>query len=903
MSALARFRALAARRFRRDWERDVERELAAHLELEAEDRRDRGASADEAYYAARRALGSTALVAEDARAVWHSGLVDGFVRDLRYSARSLRRNAGFTAVAVLTLGLGIGANTAIFTAVDAVMLRPLPFAGADRLVRLYATKDGEPSAGFTASGPSPLSVRDYAADSRSFDGMVAYDAWRKNVSFADVGTDPEERRVGLVPPAYFEILGVRPIMGRLFAVDEGREGADHVAAVSAQIWKSRFGGDPSILGRTVRINGEPYTIVAVIPDVIPEWMEPGRSGAIEIWTPFAFSDVWAETARGVRGFSALARMKPGVSLEQAQAELLTIAAALAASHPASRGIGVELKRLADTRAGSLRPMLLLLVGAVALILLIACVNLANLLLARNATRHRELALRAALGAGPVRLARQLLAETLILSLAGALVGLALAQGAVVVLAKTHASTLPQLASMTVDRRVLVFTLSLTLATNFLLGLAPAFAAARANVIDALKEGGRSAMNGAGGHRLRDALVAAEVAMSLMLLVGAGLLVQSILRLEHQALGIRQERLLKGHFYLPSVRYPDAGSIARFSDEFARRVRLLPGVVDATITTAYPPANGWTQMLGIPGHEASRLEDVPSAQFGVTDTHFLSTLGIRLVHGRDFSDADSDTTPPAALVSEEFQRRYFAGQDPIGRQIHVGPPSFLNVSPGANTTDAADVTIVGVIGDFRNAGLAVPPEPHITVLYRQHPLVNYGFKDIVVRAATDPQALVPAIRRELRQLDADMPFAEVQTIEEFVAQQTGAQRFTTVLLVSFAAGGLALALVGIYGVVSFLVAQRRQELAVRIAIGASRCGVLWLVVRDSLGMATVGAILGLMGARFAERLTSRIVFGISPVDPLTFAAGACVLLVVAAAASVIPALRALRIDPSRALRLE
>ena len=902
MSVMERLIALT-RRFTPDRPRDVDRELAAHLELEAEEHRDRGASDEEAYYAARRMLGSTALVAEDTRAVWHSGFIDGFVRDLRYSARSLRRNAGFTTVAVLTLALGIGANTAIFTAVDALMLRPLPFADADRLVRLYATKDGQPFAGFTASGPSPLNVRDYAATSLSFDGMVAYDAWRKNVSFSGADADPEERRVGLVPPTYFEILGVRPIMGRLFAADENREGRDRVAAISAQVWKSRFGGDKSILGRTVRINGEPYTIVAVMPDVIPEWMEPGRAGAIEIWTPFAFSDVWAETARGVRGFSALARMKRGVSIEQAQAELSPIALALAATHPATRGIGVELKRLAELRAGSLRPMLLLLVGAVALILLIACVNLANLLLARNSTRNRELALRAALGAGRVRLARQLLAETLILSLAGALLGLAFAQGAVLVLAKTHATTLPQLASMMVDWRVLVFTLSLTLATNFLFGLAPAFAAARANVVDALKEGGRSTMSGARSHRLRNALVAAEVAMSLMLLVGASLLVQSILRLEHQALGIRPARLLKGHFYLPPARYPDAGSIARFSDEFARRVRLLPGVVDATITTAYPPANGWTQMLGIPGHEASRLEDVPSAQFGVTDAHFLSTLGIPLVRGRDFSDADSDATRPVALVSEEFQRQYFQRQDPIGQQIHVGPPPFLNVPPGANTSDAADVTVVGVVGDFRNAGLGIPPEPHITVLYRQHPLVNYGFKDLVIRAAADPLPLVPEIRRELRQLDADMPFAEVQTIEDFVAQQTGAQRFTTVLLVSFAAGGLVLAIVGIYGVVSFLVAQRRQELAVRIAIGASRPDVLWLVIRESLGMAAIGAALGLIGARLAERLTSRIVFGISPVDPLTFGAGACVLLVVAAAASAIPALRALRIDPSRALRLE
>jgi putative ABC transport system permease protein len=529
------------------------------------------------------------------------------------------------------------------------------------------------------------------------------------------------------------------------------------------------------------------------------------------------------------------------------------------------------------------------------------VNLANLLLARNATRQRELAVRAALGAGRGGLVRQLLAETLLLSLIGAAAGLALAKIALAALTRMHPQGLPQLDSLELDWRVLAFTLIVSVLTSLLFGLAPALSGTRLNLIDSLKQGGRSGTSGPGSQRMRNFLVVTEMAMSLMLLVGASLLVQSILRLEHQGLGIRQDHLLKGHFYLPGVRYPDGGAITRFCDEFARRVRGLPGVISASVTTAYPPNNGWSQMLSIPGHPVSRMEDIPSAQFGVADSRFLTTMGIPLLRGRDFSEADNANSVPVALISEELRRRYFPNEDPLGRRIHIGPPPFLQMSAGANTTDSADVTIIGIVGDFRNAGLVLPPEPHITVLYSQHPLVNYGFKDIVIRAATQPRSLAPEIRRQLHQLDADMPFAEVQTIAELVEQQTGGQRFTTTLLASFAAAGLALAVVGIYGVVSFLVAQRKQELAVRMAIGASRAAVLWLVLKKSLTMAAIGAALGLLGAGAAQRLTSGLLFGISPLDPITFAGAATFLLTVAGIASAIPGARVMRIDPALTLR--
>jgi putative ABC transport system permease protein len=882
---------------RRDREQDLKRELQSHLELEAEEQQGSGLSPEEAGYAARQAFGNATVIAEDVRAISSRGRLEQLWRDVRHGARSLRKNPGFTVVAVLTLALGIGANTAIFSAIDALMLRPLPFTASDQLVRIYSTKNGVPISGTGyPGGPSALDERDFAQDSHSFQNMVFYDVWSKNVSFGTSGGQPEQMRVGLISAAYFEVLDVRPIMGRLFTDDENRD-ERRVAAISARLWRNRFAGDQAILGRDVRINDESYNIVAVMPDVIPDWMEPG---VVEIWTPLSLADLRSEAVRGGRGYEVLARMKPGVSLEQAQTDLATVAAGLAAAHPVDEGIGVAIKSLTDTRVGAMRPVLFLLMGAVGLILLIACVNLAILLLARNSTRQRELAVRAALGAGRLRLVQQLLAETVCLALIGGTVGLLLAKMGIVLLARIHPKALPQLASVGIDWRVLIFTLSVSLVTSLLFGLAPAITGTRMNLVDALKQGGRSGSSGGRSLRLRNLLIVAEMAMSLMLLVGAGLLVQSIVRLQGQALGIRQDRLLKGHFYLSDTRYPNPGAITRFCDEFARRVRGLPGVVDASVTTIYPPNNGWTQMLEIPGHPATRIQDVPAAEFGVTDAHFLQTAGVPLIRGRGFSESDGPASTPVALISQQFVRRYFPNEDPVGRRIHIGPPQFLQMPRGENISDDADVTIIGVIGDFKNRGLAFPPDPQIIGLYTQHPLVNYGFKEILVRTAAEPRLLVPEIGGQLHQIDPDIPLAQVQTIDEVVEEQTGGQRFTTILLVLFAAVGLALMIVGTYGVISYLVTQRTRELAVRMAVGASPANVLWLILRQGLSMALMGAVIGLCGAFAARQLMSGLLFGVSPVDPATFIGGAVGLLLLAGIASAIPGLRAMRIPLVSAL---
>ena len=781
---------LGAAAKRRQIERELNDEVAFHLAMRAQKNRAAGMDTDEAHYAARRQFGNVTGVKEKSLTLWRRTAIEALWQGLRYGARSLRKSPGFTIVAVLTLALGIGAPTAIFSVIDSVMLQPLPFTEPDQLVSILSTKNGA-----TLDGSSALDARDYAQNNHSFQNMVVYDHWRKNVNLGTAGSEPEQMIVGLVPAAYFEILDVRPLMGRLFTEEENHYGKRYVAAIDADLWRNRFGSDPAILGKKIRINEESYTIVAVMPVAIPDWMENRRP--IHLWAPFAIAGTdWSESSRGARDNTAIGRLKPGVTIAQAQADLATIAAGLATAHPVDRGVGVRLAPLADKRIGTLKPVLFMLMGAVSFVLLIACSNLANVLLARNAVRQRELAVRVALGAGRSGLVRQLLVETLLLSLMGGAAGLALAQFGLVALTKTHLDEFPQLATVGIHAPVLIFALVTSLLTSLLFGLTPALTGTRVQVIDALKEGGRSGSAGARRLRLRNALVAAEMALSLILVVGASLLVQNIVRLQRQDIGARADHLLKGHFYLPPARYPNADAITHFSDDLGQA---------------------------------------------------------------------------------------------------------LGTVPGANTWDFADVTVIGVIGDMKNAGLAAASKPEIVCLYSQHPAVNYGFKDIVIRAAVAPHSIEPAVRSQIRDLDADMVFAEVETMDEMISDETGGQRFTTMLLSLFTAAGLALAIVGVYGVVSYLVAQRKQELAVRVALGATPRDVLWLVLQPGLKMALVGAAIGMCGAWALRPLMGRFLFGISPADPVTFAGAAIFLIGVAVAASAIPGARAMRLDPAHALR--
>jgi putative ABC transport system permease protein len=819
--------------------------------------------------------------------------MSAMAQDLRYALRQLRKSPGFTILVLGTLALGIGASTAMFGVMNAILLRPLPFRESDRLVRVLSVQNGN------VGGPSPLDVRDFSAANHTFEKIVAFDAWRKNVSISNGSTEPEQRPVGLVPAGYFEVLDIKPLFGRLFSDEEQRWGNQFKVIISYGFWQAKFHGDPSVLGKSIRINDEPYTIIAVMPPHLPSWWFNGPHGAIELWAPFTpYATLWNETSRGNRDFSSIGRLKEGVTLAQAQADLERIAANLAARYPADHAVSVLLRPLQEDQAGGLRPTVLLLMGAVILILLIACSNIANLLLARNSRRTREIAVRVAMGAAKLALVRQFVIENLTLGLLGGAVGCALAYCGCALIVRFHPRQLPQLAAVDIDLPVLTFGFAISVLSSVLFGTLPAWLGLHVNPSDAFKEGGRTTTS-TSRRWFGRLFVASEMALAVMLLVGTGLLTRSLLRLQDQQPGFRVDHLLRTHLFLPSVRYPQPAAITRFCDEYVARVRQLPGVSDAVISAAYPPDDPWMQPFTIAGRPVSRLEDMPSATFNVTDSHYLHTLAIPLLNGRDFSDTDTESSQPVALINRILANTYFPGEDPVGKQIQLGLPQPMVSSTAPNLR----LTVIGVIGDTMNRGLALPPLPQLTALFRQTPDLNYGFKNLMVRTALDPLQLATSIRQQLHLLDPDLPFAEVSSMDEIMQQQTSDRRYTTALLILFAVFGLGLAAMGVYGVVSYVVIQRTSEIGLRMALGAQRPEILWLVLKQGLGMAAVGTAVGLASAWVLRKTVTELVFGISPADPATFVAAALVLIGFALFASLLPARRATKVDPMVALRYE
>ena len=894
---ISRYRALWKNLFHRNQlDHDLDEELDAYVEMASAEKVRTGMSPEEAYRDARREMGGAEQIKQGVRDIRAGALLDRLVQDVRYALRQMRKSPGFAAVVVFVLALAIGANASIFSVLNAVLLRPLEFPNADRLVQITSVKNGKPVG---MSGPD---LRDFATLNHTFEKMAIYDQWRKNVSTSPRGDNAEEVLVGLAPREFFETLGIQPIQGRLFTAEEGLEGRNHVALITETFWKSHYQGDPKILGQTMSINDQPYTIIGVLPATIPGWLHFAQA-QLPVFEPFVpDANAWSEQSRGGRGNGAIGLLKPSVTSARAQADLARIAENLAATHPVDRGVDISVAPLATMRAGDLRPVLLLLMGAVGLILLIACSNLAALLLARNTARQREFAVRKALGAGPAALVRQILTETLVLSVLGSACGLALAYGATRALRTTDPGNIPQLLAVTLDWRVALFTLVAGLGTCLFFGTAPALMSVRLDPADALKEGGRTS---SGGSRqgFRKLLVIAQIALSMMLLVGAGLLIQTLERLENQDLGFRVDHLMRGHFYLPPAQYPAADTITRFCDRLTERIRALPGVRDVSVTTMYPPSDRWRMMFSIEGRPVSRLEDVPSTIFGVVDANYLPTAGIPVVAGRDFSESDREATLPVAVANQAFVKQYFPNKDPIGQRIELGAPASLIAHDVWMGTERETVTIAGVMRDNRDQGLALPVAPQLIALFRQVPQVNFGFKDVLVRSNVAPEALEQAVAQQLHSLDPRLPLSEVETMSEYLDDMTAVKRFTSVILASFAGIGLLLAVMGIYGVIAYLVAQRTQEIGIRLALGAPQSAVVWLVSSQGLRMASAGVALGLMGTALAARSMTSLLYGISALDPVTMGSASIVLIAIALGACMLPARRAAKIDPIQALRAE
>jgi putative ABC transport system permease protein len=812
----------------------------------------------------------------------------GFLQDIRYGLRLLRRSPGFAAAAMATLALGVGANTAIFSAVRAVLLKPLPFRNSSRLAFVTESVGGEPAA---VSYPNYL---DWRAQNRVFSEMAAF----SDSDFILGGGDRPERVFGeVVTDTYFPLLGVRPLLGRVFLPEENRTPlAKPVALLGEDLWRRRYGADPFIVGRPVHINGAAYTVMGVMPARFR-----GFTDRADLWIPMMMRDAaWPQSAkfdflhsRDIHWLRVLAALRPGVRPEGAAGELATIAGRLAAAYPdANRGRGAMVVAAHARYIRDSRAPLLVLFAAVGLILLIACANVANLVLSRAAGRQREVALRRALGAARGRLLRQNLTESLILSLAGSALGLTAAAAGLRFFGLILPIQLPSFSPLTVDGKVLLFAAALTTGTAIVLALVP-LAESRGQVSAELLKSGLSATPGSGRRRLGGVLVGAEVGLAALLLVGAGLLLRSLARLTDADPGFRPDRLLTMRFYVPDRAFPGDGR-NRFGPDLARRISEVPGVESAAVTMIEPFAWGGIQRgFNVEGHAPISNAEADTVYYQEVGPGYFSTMGIPLRRGRDFTPRDDRRSPGAVLVSEAFARRYWPGEDPIGRRIRFG----------SDSSPQAWLTVVGVAGNVKFTSLRqdASAEPVIYgALLQSEVIINLN---LVVRTRTAPGGMVGPVRDAIQRFDAGIPVYDISTMDDMIAGTAGSTRTFARLLAGLAGVALLLCGIGIAGVIGYSVARRTREIGIRMALGATRDDVLRLVVGESVRRAGAGLAAGLLGAAFLTRLVRGLLFGVAPIDAATFAGTAALIGAIALAAAYLPARRASRIEPLAALREE
>ncbi len=800
-------------------------------------------------------------------------------QDLRYGARILLKKPGFTAVAVITLALGIGANTAIFSVVDALLLRPLPYHEPGRLVMLSEKL----RVGRRSTIPYP-NFADWRERARSFEGMASV----RGESFNLTGVDrPVQLRGRTVNWNFFQLLGVQPQLGRLFVESDDRYGAAPTALISNAMWKERFGGQASVVGKKLLLNGDAYEVIGVLP--------PGFEyfRADDLYVPIGLS-LKPKTAfvdRGsAMGLYAVARLKPGVGLEQASREMAGIAAQLEQEYPqVNSGKSAQAEWLQDVMSENVRQSLWVLFGAVAFILLIACVNVANLLLVRAADRHKEMALRLALGAGRGRIIRQLLSESLLIALLGGGLGALAGRWMLDGLLALAPANIPQLSRVSLNNTVLLFTLGVSALTSLLCGLLPALHASRTDLQTALKEGGRST-TGAGREVTRKTLLVVEVSLALVLLVGAGLLVRSMMRVLNVNPGFNPENLLTMRVMLPSEAYPVSRRQA-FYDDSLTRLGSLPGVRSAALTLSLPiDGSFWNSLFFAADKPVPPRPDLPDAAMISVSANYFDAMGIRLLKGRAFNAADTAVAPRVTVINESMARRIWPGEDPIGKRFRQGYPE--NQSPWRE--------VIGVVADVKLNGVERDTPMQVYFPFAQEPWANFS---IVVRTAGDPLQAVDAVERTIHTIDKDLPVYSVRSMDQLLGSSTAQRRLTLVLLLSFALLALLLAAVGIYGVISYSVRQRTHEIGVRVALGAQTGDVLKLILAQGLKLTLLGVAIGLLAASALTRWMETLLFGVRPTDPLTYAVIATVLTTVAVLACWLPARRAGKVDPMVALRYE
>jgi predicted permease len=863
--------------FRKDL-RDAEfsSEIEGHLQMHIDDNVRAGMSAKEAWRQALIKLGGIEQTKENYRDRRGLPLLETLFQDLRFAARMLLKNPGFTAVAVMIMALGIGANTAMFSVVNAVLLKPLAFADPDRIVTLASLWKGRPGHGFV-SAPD---FHDWHDQSTAFEAMAYYQDDDVSVTAGPVA---EYAHVADVTPEFFRVFRVEPAVGREFTTGETKQGSSGAAIISSTYSASHFGGNSNALGHAVRIGGRTLDIVGVMP---PGFRFPGKT---DMWFPA--NTIYPEVhSRSGHNYLVVGRLKSGLSLEQAQAQMTTIGARLEEKFPDSnKGKNVAVTRMRDEMVSNFRLTLYVMLAAVGLVLLIACANLANMLLAKAVARTREIAIRAAVGATRSRIVRQLITESIVMALLAGAVGVILAIWGTRVLVALAPADVPRLAEAGIDGRVLAFAFGVSVVASLLFGLAPALQVLRIDLNKSLKQGAGRTSGGSIADRMRGALVVGEIALSLMLLAGAGLFIKSFLALQNVALGFRTEHVLVVETSVPASGLESARRATRFYKDLLPQLRALPGVLDAGATMA-PPGNVHSSGSYWIDHLPQELSvSAPQAVLSIVAPGTFATLGIPLKLGRDFNESDTYDAPFAAVINEALAKAALPGQDPMGHLIFCGMDSMNPMK------------IVGVVGDIRQYGPAREPSPEIYMVYEQHPLPSTHLS-VVIRTALEPVALSEAVRRKANERSADVP-VKFTTMQASLAENVAAPRFRTLLLGIFAGLAVCLAMAGVYGVMSYVVGQRANEIGLRMALGASPGDVLLLVLRQALTLAGAGIVLGLAGAVGVTQLLTSMLFGVKATDPATYAGVVVLLAIVALVASYIPARRAMRVDPMVALRYE